>query len=92
MMKDGPRDFDRIVREQLRQFVRRAFQRRKALRDLLANFGFNMLDQAGQDLIDQRAHLGRQFAVAFEQHSGDAVEQRAARKAGTVFRQRLQIE
>ena len=51
-----------------------------------------MLDQAGENLVDQRAHFRRQLAFALEQQTRHAVEQRVARKPGAVFRQGFHIE
>jgi hypothetical protein len=53
MEQQRGRDVDLVTGKRLDEFPRRAFQARKSSRDLLSHVGFNLVDQPGQDLVDE---------------------------------------
>ena len=78
-------DLDLVIGEHLDEFPRRAVQRGQPAGNLLSHVSLDLVDQAGEDLIDEDRHFRRQLALAFKQQSGHAIEQRVSREARSVL-------
>ena len=83
--KNGRGNVDLVIGENLDQLARRAVERRKPAGDLLPHIRFNLMDEAGQDLVDKRRDFWRKFAFAFKQQSGDAIKERVSCETRSIL-------
>ena len=81
----GVRSIDLVIREHLDELTRRAVERGKPAGDLLPHIRFNLMDEAGQDLVDQRRHFRREFAFAYKEQPGDAIKQRVSCETRSIL-------